>query len=227
MIRRINAGNRIHFIPGIGIQVITPRGGAKWWLAGGIDPANCVAAYQPKGAVSEAASKVNLARPGTYDSSWDSGITWDTSYGWYFNTRYAVINHNYSPVSYQHSYFVRYTQPISTQTFLVYRGAVNKYVGFLLQPTSNLRFYNGQAGDAGILAPLSAVLGIVGSKLFIDGTDTLKAVSGSWTGDPGVNVRSASNGFPPNTPKIQAIAIYNTIISAIQAAAVSAAMAAL
>ena len=33
MIRRINAGNRIHFIPGIGIQVITPRGGAKWWLA--------------------------------------------------------------------------------------------------------------------------------------------------------------------------------------------------
>ncbi len=39
-----------------------------WWLAGGIPAENCIAAYQPKGAASYAASKVNLANPGTYDA---------------------------------------------------------------------------------------------------------------------------------------------------------------
>jgi len=41
--------------------------GGKWWLAGNINPANCVAAYQAKGAANLASAKVNLANPGTYD----------------------------------------------------------------------------------------------------------------------------------------------------------------
>lgn len=39
-----------------------------WYLSGGVSAANCVAAYQPKGAASYAASKINLAKPGTYDA---------------------------------------------------------------------------------------------------------------------------------------------------------------
>lgn len=56
-----------------------------WWLSGGIDPDDCVAAYQPKGAASYAASKVNLANPGTYDIDSGADPDWDASYGWNFN----------------------------------------------------------------------------------------------------------------------------------------------
>lgn len=57
-----------------------------WWLAGGVAAANCVAAYQPKGAADYAASKVNLANPGTYDAT-DGAVypTWDAANGWKFD----------------------------------------------------------------------------------------------------------------------------------------------
>jgi len=43
----------------------------------------CVAAYQPKGAASYAASKVNLANPGTYNLTEEVGaVSWDTDNGW-------------------------------------------------------------------------------------------------------------------------------------------------
>lgn len=51
-----------------------------------IDASNCVAAYCPIGAASYAASKVNLANPGTYDA-WNDTYkpTWSNSGGWVFN----------------------------------------------------------------------------------------------------------------------------------------------
>ena len=55
-----------------------------WWLAGGIDPDDCIAAYQPKGAASYAASKTDLTDNG-YDIDGGSAPDWDASYGWNFN----------------------------------------------------------------------------------------------------------------------------------------------
>lgn len=77
----------------------------NWWLAGGIAAANCIAAYQPKGAASYAASLVNLNNPGTRnltntgtDPSWDSTNGWTTANSagltmgnWVFDT-----SHDYS-----------------------------------------------------------------------------------------------------------------------------------
>lgn len=95
MIHRINPGKRVVFLPGIGIRVITPRSAAaaaaSWWLAGGIDPANCIAAYRAKGAASLAASYDNLAAPGngladgTYDLTLGVAPTFDAATGWTFN----------------------------------------------------------------------------------------------------------------------------------------------
>jgi len=45
-----------------------------WWLSGGIAAANCVAAYQPKGAASLEASYVNLANPGTYNLTFNGNL---------------------------------------------------------------------------------------------------------------------------------------------------------
>ena len=55
----------------------------KWWLAGGINPANCIAAYQPKGASSYLRSKENLVNPGTYDAE-GTAPSWTAANGWDF-----------------------------------------------------------------------------------------------------------------------------------------------
>src|SRR4030042_328416 len=56
-----------------------------WYLSGGIPKADCLAAYQPKGAASYAASKVNIVNPGTYDLTDGAAFpTWDVVNGWTF-----------------------------------------------------------------------------------------------------------------------------------------------
>jgi len=61
--------------------VVTP-----WWLSGGIPAANCIAAFQPKGAASLAASYVNLASGGaTWDAAPGDAPGFNTATGWDFN----------------------------------------------------------------------------------------------------------------------------------------------
>lgn len=56
-----------------------------WWLAGGIAPSAVIAAYQPYGAASYAASKSNLANPGTSDATDGAAYpTWGADTGWVF-----------------------------------------------------------------------------------------------------------------------------------------------
>lgn len=55
---------------------------ADWWVVPG---KTCVAAYQPIGAASLAASYVNLANPGTYDAAPGVAPTWASATGWTFN----------------------------------------------------------------------------------------------------------------------------------------------
>jgi len=61
-----------------------PATSSAWWLSGGIAAANCIAAYQPKGAASLAASYVNLTGNTSYNLTTGDAPTFDTSYGWYF-----------------------------------------------------------------------------------------------------------------------------------------------
>ena len=82
-------GQKILTIGNPGLSVTGPRGGAgavPWWLAGGVDPADCVGAYQAKGAASYTASKVNLANPGTYDLTTANNPTLDSTTGWYLQS---------------------------------------------------------------------------------------------------------------------------------------------
>jgi hypothetical protein len=66
-----------------------------WWLAGGIDPDDCIAAYQPKGATNYDASLINLVNPGTHDATAGKAPDWDASTGWYFdkaNSEYLITD---------------------------------------------------------------------------------------------------------------------------------------
>ena len=68
----------------------------QWWLAGGIHPSQVVAAYQPKGAASLAASYVNLANPGTNDAQVGVAPGLDSS-GWVFTGTEKLLGPNVSP----------------------------------------------------------------------------------------------------------------------------------
>lgn len=69
------------------------RAASGWWLAGGISPANCAAAWQPKGAADYASSKINLANPGTYNCSDGTAYpTWNAATGWTFNGTSQFLN---------------------------------------------------------------------------------------------------------------------------------------
>ena len=67
---------------------------APWYLSGGVSAANCIAAYQPIGAVDYAGSKVNLANLGTYDANnegthvptWDVTTKWNTHHNLWMKT---------------------------------------------------------------------------------------------------------------------------------------------
>lgn len=95
---------------GAGIQKpISPAGG-DWWLAGGIAAANCIAAYQAKGAASYAASKVNLANPGTYNLADGTGYpTWNATDGWVFDGVDDILRMTSKPVALSWSFLVKYS----------------------------------------------------------------------------------------------------------------------
>jgi hypothetical protein len=90
-------GSRYGISP-LGRGVIRPASGG-WWLSGGIAAANCIAAYQAKGAADYAASKVNLANPGTYNAAdGAANPTWDGTNGWKFDaTSSQYLNSGVTP----------------------------------------------------------------------------------------------------------------------------------
>ena len=64
-----------------GLSGLSSQMGGPWWLAGGVNPANCFGAYLGDGAVSYAASKKNLNNPGTNDLVETGPPDW-TPEGW-------------------------------------------------------------------------------------------------------------------------------------------------
>ena len=84
--------NGIHIGRRGGVRLTGGGGETPWWLAGGISAGNVVAAYQPKGAASLAASYVNLANPGTNNAAPGVAPTWATGTGWTFNGSTQWLN---------------------------------------------------------------------------------------------------------------------------------------
>lgn len=90
----------------IGAALATAGGAAKWYLAGGVTP---IAAYQPKGSSSLAASYINLISPGTFDAAPGVAPTWDAVNGWTFNGSTQYLTTGIIPTTNQaYSMMVRF-----------------------------------------------------------------------------------------------------------------------
>ena len=214
------------FGPGLAVSAAA----ANWWEAGGAT--GCVAAYQPKGAASLAASYTNLANPGTYDAAPGVAPTWDATNGWTFaNTQYLTTGVVLSGTS---SALVRFSNDSGNNQYLF--GALQSGAGILISPNRTLAYVWYYSTTALQIAPnvTSGVLGIAapnGGKAYRNGVEESGSMA-AWTGALSVGLHI--NGFNNNgssaardTVYIQAFAAYSGTLSAPQMAAISTAMAAL
>ena len=207
---------------------VTGTPAAGWWVVAG---KTCVAAYQPIGAASLAASYTNLANPGTYDAAPGVAPTWASGTGWTFNAAlvqrlltgivpadgWTAICKFSDATANGNAIFGSYTG--NTTRFIIQIGATNitYQQGFYTTVTPTL--------TAGVLA-------ISGQRGYRNGTAEGSAIS-AWSGTAtsqiaiGGYATSGTNVVANLTGKIQAVAIYSDTLSGAEVATLSAAMAAL
>ena len=206
-----------------------------WWLTGGISAANCIAAYQPKGAADLAGSYVNLANPGTYNLTLGTAPTWDVTNGWIFTNAGAtylktgVIPENDKTWSMIFK-FSNYTAggnwatpcgmwSASGQGFAITTGAGTKY-----------GFYNGgyQGGENSVT---NGVLAVAGNQGYYNGVDkTADIGTGAAAFEDDIYIGGPNNigtFYQAVNIYIQAIAIYDVALSATQVGTLTTAMNAL
>jgi len=202
-----------------------PFGPISWYLSGDIPAANCIAAYQPKGAASLALSYINLANPGTYNAAPGTAPTWDAVNGWMFvatSSQYldtGIINQG------GWSAIVRYSNvsPIAGVLIGSYT-AVNVRFAIVPNNTDDKVYYQ-NGSFLGVAPGLSGgVLAIAGQQGYRNGIADGGAI-GNWSG---TNVYSIHIGNSLNalyiSAFIQSLSIYNITLAASQVLAVTLAM---
>ena len=206
-----------------------------WWLAGGITPANCVVAWQPKGATSLSASKINLANPGTYDLIDAGGTTipsFSPSIGWSFDGQDDYLYSTVIPnLNYTWSMLVSCSDVNTDSKAVVGVGGAGIFCFYILRSSAT----KWQFAHKKYTEPLSTLTGgifaISGTNGFINGGSKFAMSTSGWDGVARAVYVGALNA--DNTPtyfgksKVHAISIYNVTITDTQVAAVTNAMQAL
>lgn len=206
---------------------------SDWWLVSG---QTCVAAYQPKGAASLAASYVNLANPGTHDAAPGTAPTFDTATGWTFDaasSQYLTTGVIQQNVNW--SIIVRFSGASTSKMLACLIGSDNGTYNHHLRQTTNdavpARSYrNGMARLVTGAAAASGIMAYAGAGAYFNG-----ATDGTLPDTAGLsgyeiylgclNFSGTAGQFLIGT--IAAIAIYSTTLSAADVAALTARMQAL
>ena len=225
--------NRVLTFPPGALEVRTPGGGAAaWWMAAGVTP---IAAYQAKGAVSYAASLVNLANPGTYDLTEGNGaVPWATGTGWGFvAAQQKALESGVTPVNNQTwSMIIQYAGVLTAAYTCLMGGSGGAGPWFLVYPNSagtSVVYCN---GGGVVKAPplLAGNLAVAGTKGYRDGIDEEVTISSQAGVMASVSI--AAQHYPGAyvgyiTANIYACAIYSSTLTAPQVLAAATAMAAL
>jgi hypothetical protein len=157
-----------------------------WYLAVGVDAADCVSAFQAIGAASYAGSKVNLVTPGTGDLAEVNGsVAWAAETGW---TRFGNGSTRYLDtgitIGANRSYFIRGNFIASSYQGLLVAGA-NDYNGtFGVWPDWEGTAFAFLPNLATVGAKVNGdhVIAISGGTIYIDGVvRTTNLLTGSGT----------------------------------------------
>ena len=205
---------------------------AVWWLSGGISAANCIAAYQPKGAADLAASYVNLANPGTYNAAPGVSPNFDSA-GWVFTgTQWLTTGINPNGTKKLYSIFIRVSNigdTASPQALLgSYDTSLNSLLIFFV--ANKYQFYSSGGFDSTeVVSSAGGVIGISGANGYVNGINVCTIPDGLNLdlASGVITIASTNNTRILKSGKVQAVAIYNTPLTAPQVAALTAAMAAL
>lgn len=236
MARRITA---LHKAPLLGYYTMVRGGGVAvpWYLAGGVSAANCIAAYQPIGAADYAASKVNLANPGTYDLiPLNGNVDWDSTNGHkYYYSEFGQLHE--IPIvldgSYPLSVIIRYSDSTLNIIFS-YNLDTDKIVAISAN-ASSLQVYTYTQTLVVDMDASDGVLCLSERNVYFDGVSVGSLSPAGYTNPTtaGFPICFAGFGnadieiFNPNTVNIQAAAFYSAALTEAQVAAITTAMAAL
>lgn len=208
-------------------------GPEEWITAGGVPLANCVAAYMPLGAESQALSYINLVNPGTHDLVSDAAPTWDSLRGWIFDGATQYLRTGIIPVS-GYSVVIRYANSVTNAASkLMGSNNLANTTRFIISnnPDSNTITYQ-YANKAATVAPQlnAAVLAITSFGGYRNGALNYTFSSPEWSGTASeIYIGSTLEGGTVRYGQsdILAIAVYNITLSAAQILAISTALAAL
>lgn len=200
-----------------------------WWLAGGIPRDACVAAYQPIGAASLAASYINLADPGTYTCSVNyTAPTLSSTNGWVFsgqgNLSTTIIWIN----SQKWSALMRFNGAANSSQYMFgYWSGSAAIFGINPYTSTSTSYYNGGTLTIATGGISEGVLGIAGNSAYRNGireTGNIGSPSGTNT-----NPIIIAGGYFDNKRviNIQAFVVYNSTLTADQVVSLTNAMNAL
>jgi hypothetical protein len=200
-----------------------------WYLAGGVDPANCVGAYQAKGAASLAASKVNLVNPGTYDLSSTADPTFDTTTGWYF----ILGKHLQTGITPTSTYsFVGRLNGVEVSTWRspcgLWSAANGKYN--IAWNGSNWYISVGSGDVNSTSTATSGVFAIINRYLYVDAVKKTASQAGAAANSLtfSMGAPTADAGYGNNCVEYcLAFALYSSVLTEEQLSAITTAMAAL
>lgn len=219
------------------LSAVTP-----WWLADGVSPSACIAAYQAKGVASQAASYSNLANPGTYNLQLGVAPSWGATNGWTFSGS-QWLNTGIVPSGNQDWSaligFSGLTGSASCRIFGLTELISGSFKSFTIVPNDG---YSGRSfANVSIVTTYSdgslnsGIAAFAGLTAFVNGSSYLSLSSvphvvftkSLYIGsvhycEPGFE--TAANGV---NCKIQAFCIYNTTLSSAQVLAITNAMNAL
>jgi hypothetical protein len=210
---------------------------STWWLAGGISAANCIAAYQPKGAASLASSYINLANPGTYNAAPGDAPSFDAAAGWSTNADKWLTSEVVPATGW--SIIVRFNQSVTGTVQNTVAGtsdAAGTSAAFALisrraaSGDDHFYSYGNKILITGERLSGPHVMGLAANHCYLDGVSDGDMDETTLSTDRPIYLMARNSGGTATTimaGSMQAAAIYNTTLTAEQISALTTAMNAL
>jgi hypothetical protein len=209
-----------------------------WWAANGV-AASGVAAYQPKGAASFVASKINLVTPGVNNATDGTNYpTWNTTDGWIFakaNSQYLAAGFSASLKPFTLIALINFPVELATNR-VVMGGSGYSCIEYGITKINYKPWYNKSGAVAIGLAStgLSLDQPQVGAvsysaagvyQMYLNGTPDATGTNNQTFTERTAIIGASNNGAgEPFNGYICALAYYNTVLSPAQVAAIGSAM---